>query len=108
MVPDAWVFAGESLDFGVGEVATKTHVELAGEVIVEFGEEFDVEEEDGSGGELVGDNVEKDLRAVVFVLFGGALLGANGEEPHFDKVSPVTEEDALAACVLLEVIPDYM
>lgn len=98
MSPDARVFTREPLDFVVGEVAAEAHVELAGEVIVEFGEEFDVEEEDGGGGEFVGDDVEEDLRAVVFVFLGGALLGADGKEAHFEEVGAVTEEDAVATC----------
>ena len=99
MVPDARVFAGEALDFGVGEVTAEAHVEFTGEVVVEFGEELDVEEEDGGGGELVGDDVKEYLWAVVFVLLRGALFGAHGKESHFNEVGSVTEEDALAACL---------
>lgn len=43
---DAGVFAGKTLDFSVGEMSAQTHVQLAGKVVVEFGEELDVEEED--------------------------------------------------------------
>jgi hypothetical protein len=51
--------------------------------VVEFGEEFSVEEEIGCGGEFVGDGVEEDLGTVVFVCFVGALFGSEGEEAHF-------------------------
>jgi len=99
MSPDARVFTRESLDFVVGQVTTEAHVEFAGKVVIEFGEKFDIEEEDGSRGEFVGDDVEEDLGAVVFVLFGGTLLRADGEEAHFEEIGAVTEEDAIAACM---------
>ena len=99
MSPDARVLSCKPLDFVVGQVAAEARVEFAGEVVVEFGEEFDVQEEDGSGGEFVGDDVEEDLGAVVFVLFGGTLLRADGEEAHFEEIGAVTEEDAIAACM---------
>lgn len=99
MAPDPRVFSCEALDFRVGQMPAETHVQLAGEVVVEFGEELDVEEEDGGGGELIGDYVEEDFGTVVFVLLDGALLGADCEEPHFDQVGPITEEDAFTACL---------
>lgn len=99
--PDTGVLAGEALHLRVGEVPAESHVQLAGEVVVEFREELHVEEEDGGGGELVRDHVEEDLWAVVFVLLVGALLGANGHESHLDDIGSVTEEDGFPACVLL-------
>ena len=94
---DAGIFAREPLDLCVGEVATQAEVQLAREVVVEFGEELDVEEEDSGRGELVGNDVEEDLGAVVFVFLGRALLGPDCEEAHFDEVCAVAEEDAFAA-----------
>ena len=96
MFADARVFAREPFHFGVGEVSTEAHVQFAGEVVVEFGEEFDVEEEHGGRRELVGYDVEENLGTEVLVLLGGALLGADGEETHLEEVGTVSEEDALA------------
>ena len=50
-------------------------VELAGEGVEEFGEQLDVQEEDGRVGEFGGHDVQEDFRALVFRFLGGALLG---------------------------------
>ena len=75
MSADLRIFPGEALDIRFGEVPAKPDVELAREIVVEFGEQLDVEEEDGGGGEFVGDDVEEDFWAEVFVFLGAALFG---------------------------------
>lgn len=70
MAPDPRVLSGEALDFCIGQVPAKSHVQLAGKVVVEFGEKFDVEEEDRGRGQLVRYYVEEDFGAVVFVFLG--------------------------------------
>lgn len=97
VLADAGVLAGEPLDLCVGEMSAESHVELAREVVVEFGEELDVEKEHGRRGELVGDNVEEDFRAVVFVFLGGALFRAHCKQSHLDEVGAVAEEHAFSA-----------
>ena len=66
--------------------------------MVELGEELDVEEEDSGSGKLVGDDVEEDFGAVVFVGFGGAGLGAESEEASLEDGGAVAEEDGLSSC----------
>lgn len=112
VLADLGVFASEGVDLFGSKVATKSVVKLTGElktifvsmllcmfiiqttyVVVELGEKFDVEEENGSGGELVCDNVEENLRAVVFVLFGTTLLRLDGLQAHLDELGSILEED---------------
>lgn len=81
----------------MGEVATEAGVEFPRKVVVEFGEEFDIEEEDGGGGEFVGDHVEEDFWAVVFGGLAGTLLGFEGQEAHLEDGGSVTEKDRFAA-----------
>ncbi|KAL8948601.1 MAG: hypothetical protein Q9222_005217 [Ikaeria aurantiellina] len=54
---------------------SESQIQFSGEIVVEFRQKFNVEEEDGSGGELGGDDVEEDLGAGVFVFGGGAGAG---------------------------------
>ena len=65
--------------------------------VVEFTEEFGVEEEVGGRSEFVGDGIEEDFGTVVFILFGGALFAFDGEEAHFENVDAVAEEDGFSA-----------
>jgi len=99
MPTDLRILSGEAVDVGFGEVTAEPDVELAREVVVEFGEELDVEEEDGGGGELVGHDVEEDFRAVVFALALRALFRFRGQEAHAQDVGAVAEEGGFSACV---------
>lgn len=45
MTTDARILASEALNFGVGEVAAKSGIKLAWEIIVKFREELDIEEQ---------------------------------------------------------------
>ena len=74
MSADPEVLARKSFDLGLGQLSAQTHVKLARKVVVEFGQELDIQEEDGRRGELVGHHVQKDFGAVVLVGFGGALF----------------------------------
>lgn len=93
MAADLRILPRKTVDVGLGEVAPQPDVELAREVVVEFREQLDVEEEDGGGGQLVGDDVEEDFGTVVFVFGLGALFGGGGEEAHAEDVGAVAEED---------------
>lgn len=97
MAPDLGVLARKAVDFVLRETAAETRVQLAGQLVVEFGEEFSFEEEVSGGGELVGDGVEEDFGTVVFVLAGVALFGFDGEEAQAEEVDAVAEEDGFAA-----------
>ena len=97
MALDLGILARKAVHLLLTEPAAEPRVELAGELVVEFRQEFCVEEEVGGGGEFVCDGVKEDLRAVVFVGFGGALFGLYGENAEFDDVDTVTEEDCFAA-----------
>ena len=66
MLLDFRILSGEAVDFGLAQLSAQPGVELAREVVVEFGEKLDVEEEHGRRGEFVGDDVEEDFWAVVF------------------------------------------
>ena len=99
MSADLRILAREAVDVGFGQMAAEPDVEFAREVVVEFGEQLDVEEEDGGGGQLVGDDVEEDFRAVVFVFARGALFGLRGEEAHAEDVGAVAKEDGFSAWV---------
>jgi hypothetical protein len=96
--PDARVLAREAFDLGVREVSPQALVELAREVVVEFGKELDVQKEHSGGGKFVGDDVQEYLGTLVFVFQGGALLGPGGEKAHLDDVGAVAEEDSFSAC----------
>lgn len=102
MAANSRIFTGETLDLGVGEMSAESRVQLAWEVVVEFGEKLDVEEEHRRGGEFVGHDIEENLRAVVLVLLGGALLGSDGHEPHFDEIGSVSKEESLPPCSRLD------
>ena len=97
MLPHLRVFPRETLDLGVAEATAQAGVELAREIVVELGEELDVEEEDGGGGEFVGDDVEEDLGAMVFGGFGAALFGLEGKEAHLEDGGAVAEKDGFSA-----------
>lgn len=63
---DFWIFAREALDIGLAEPTTQSRIELAREVVVEFGQELHVEEEHRRGRQFVGDHIEENFRALVF------------------------------------------
>lgn len=67
------VFAREPLDLDVAQVPAQARVQLTRKVVVEFGQELDVEEEHGGRGQFVSDDIEEDFRALVFGRFGGTL-----------------------------------
>ena len=69
--------------------------------VEEFAEQFSVEKEIGRRGELVGDSVEEDFWAVVFVLLVCALFALDSEETEFEHVHAVAEEDCFTACEVL-------
>lgn len=71
---DLRVLACKAVDFVLAEASAEAGVELAGKLVVEFGQEFCIEEEVGGGGEFVGDGVEENFGTVVFVFAGGALF----------------------------------
>lgn len=93
------ILPGEAVDVGFGEMTSEPDVEFSRKVVVEFGEKLDVEEEDGGGGELVGDDVEEDFGTVVFVLSLGALFRFRSEEAHAEDVGAIPEEDGFSAWV---------
>lgn len=68
------------------------------DIVIELGEKLHVEEQNGGEGELVGDDVEKNLWAVVLVRLLGALLRLYGLEAHLKNVGTVTEEYCVFAC----------
>lgn len=100
MAANAGIFTGKALNFRIGEMAAKSHVQLAREVVVELREKLDVQEEDRRRSEFVGYYVEEDLGAVVLILLRGALFGSDSKKPHPNEVGSVTEEDALSACMI--------
>lgn len=97
---DAGIFTGKALDFRIGEMAAESHVQLAGEVVVELREELDVQEEDRRRSEFVGYYIEEDLGAVILVLLRGTLFGSDSKKPHLNELGSITEEDALSACMI--------
>ena len=97
MFPHLRVLPRESLNLALAQVAPKPRIQLPREIIVEFREELDVEEEHRGRGELVGDNVEEDLGAVILRGFSSALFRFEGEEAHLDDGGAVAEEDGFAA-----------
>lgn len=90
----------EALHLVPGEAAAQPRVQLAREVVVEFREQLDVEEEHGRGGELGRDDVEEDFRAGVLGRWGrgGAGWGFEGGETQGEEGGAVAEEDGFAAC----------
>lgn len=101
MSADLGVLLGKLLDLLLGQVAAEAEVQLAGEVVVELGEELDVEEEDRSGGQLGGGGIEEDLGAVVLVLEVGTLLGLDGKQTHLDDVGSVAKKDSLTSYITI-------
>ena len=65
-------------------------------VIIEFGEKFDVEEEDGSAGQLLRDDIKENLGAIVFIVLVVALLALDCYQTHPNEIRSVTEEDSLS------------
>ncbi len=78
-------------------VLVELGLHLAREAHVKVVEHLNVEEEHGRLGELGGDRVEEDLRAVVLVFEGLALAGLGGEDPHVEDVGAGAEEDGFSA-----------
>ena len=103
MSPDPGIFSSESLDLRIIQMTTQPHIQLAGEVVVELGKKFDVEEEHGRRGQFVGDHIEEDLRAVVFVLTGGALSRFDRCQSHLDGFRSIAEKDGFTACKILNM-----
>ena len=93
MALDPRVLFRESLHLLFAQSPSKPNIQFSGEIIIEFGKQFDVEEEDGCGGEFGGYDVEEDLGAVVAIGFGGALFGIQGLEAEFEEDGAVPEED---------------
>lgn len=92
---DLRIFPGESFDLAGTEMSAQSCVELAREVVVKFGQQLHVQEEDRGGGEFVGHHVEEHLGAVVFVLESCALPGFDRCKTHPQDISPVSEENGL-------------
>ena len=61
-------------------------------VVIKLGDKFNIEEEDGSSCQFLGDNIKEDLRAIVFVVFVRTLLALASIHPHLYEGSPVSEE----------------
>lgn len=101
MALDLWVLSREPINLILTQATTESGIEFAGKLVVKFGEELGVEEEIGSGGEFVGNSVEEDFGAVVFVLAGCALFGFNGENAQLEHIDAIAEEDCFTACCLL-------
>lgn len=93
---DLRILLSKPLNLVLGESPAETRVELAGQLVVEFRQEFGVEEEVGGGGEFVGHGIEEDFGTVVFVFAGGALFGFYGEEAQAQDVDTVAEEDCFS------------
>lgn len=100
MFPDLGIFTRKPLNLSLLQMATKPKIQLAWEVVIELGEEFDIKEEHGRGCQLIGNHVEEDFRTVVFVLEIGALLGFDRHETHLDDVRAVPEEDSFPTCIV--------
>lgn len=99
MLADSGIFASEPFNLGLIEVPAKPNVQFSGEVVVEFGEELDVEEEHSCRSQFIGNNVQKHLRAIVFVLEIGALLRLDSHEPHLDDLGSVAEKHSFSTCI---------
>lgn len=101
MAFDLRILTRKAVDLVLAEAAAEPRVELAGQLVVEFGQQFGVEEEIGGCGEFGGDSVEEDLRAVVFGGAGAALFGFYGEDAQFKDVDAVAQKDGFAAYMVL-------
>jgi hypothetical protein len=74
MSTDPRIFSCEPLHFCGGEMTTKPLIQLPREVVIKFGQQFDVEEEDSSSCELVGYHVQEDFRTIILIPLRPALL----------------------------------
>lgn len=95
--PDPRILSRKSLDFRIRETPAQSLIQLAGKVVVELGQQLDIEEENGRGRELVRDHIQENFRTIVLVLQGGTLFRADGVEPHLDEFGSIAEEDTLTA-----------
>jgi hypothetical protein len=98
MLANPGILTSEPLDLSLVQMPTESDVQLSGEIVVEFGKELDVEEEHRRGCQFIGHHIKKHLRAIVFVLEVGALLGLDSRETHLDDVASVAEEDGFSTC----------
>ncbi len=62
-------------------------------MIMKFGKQLDVQKQNGSRGEFVGDDIQKHFGTEVFVDFDGALLGFDGLETHLENVGSIAEKN---------------
>lgn len=98
MTPHLAILSCKPLHLRLRQPPAKPAIQFPGEIVIEFREEFDVQEEDGRGGEFVGDDVEEDFRAGVFGGWVGALAGFEGGDAHPEDGGAVAEEEGFASC----------
>lgn len=99
MPPDLGILARKAVQPAPGtHVLAQLGLDLSGKPHIKVVQHLDVQEEDGGAGQLGGDGVEEDLRAVVAVFRGAALAGFGGENAQADDVGAVAEEDGFSAC----------
>lgn len=68
-------------------------------MVVELAKELDVQEQNGGRSKLLGNHIEENFRAVVFVSLGLALLALQGMQPHLEQCSAIPQEDTFACCI---------
>jgi hypothetical protein len=68
------ILFGESLHLIFTQSPSQSQIQFPRKIIIEFREQFDVEEEDSCRGEFGGYDVEEDFGTVVAVGFCGALF----------------------------------
>ena len=65
--------------------------------VVEFREQFSIQEEIRCSRQLIRDGVKKDFGTVVFVLLGCALFAFHGKKAEFEDIGAIAEEDCFSA-----------
>jgi hypothetical protein len=97
MPPDLGILPRKPLQPAAGHVLVQLGLDLARKAHIKVVEHLHVEEQNRGLGELGGDRVEEDFRAVVLVLEGFALAGLGGLDAEVDYVGAVAEENGFSA-----------